>query len=149
MIKTGIQWNFDDEILGGGFPEKHIVLLAGPEGIGKTIFGFEFLYNGAKFFEQGGSALFLFADRADWMSVSRISNYFPWISTAISLIFGSYRTLIAGSIYSAFMASLTVIMIYKMAKELLPDNKKSYAVDAAILAIFFPSFIVMLPSQQT
>jgi len=63
MIKTGIQWNFDDEILGGGFPEKHIVLLAGPEGIGKTIFGFEFLYNGAKFFEQGG--LFISLDESE------------------------------------------------------------------------------------
>lgn len=95
-----------------------------------------------EYFEQGGSIFFLLANKADWMSVSRISNYFPWISTLITLSFGSFATLIAGSIYSAFMASLTVVMIYKIAKDLLPEGKKSFAVDAAILAAFFPSYII-------
>lgn len=95
-----------------------------------------------EFFEQGGSLFFLLRSKADWMSVSQISNSFPWVATFISLVFGAYRTLIAGSIYSAFMASLTVLMIYKIAKDLLPDDKKSMAVDAAILAMFFPSFII-------
>ncbi|MGD9581901.1 MAG: glycosyltransferase family 39 protein, partial [Vampirovibrionia bacterium] len=95
-----------------------------------------------EFFEQGGSLAFLIRSKADWMSVTQISNSFPWVATFISVVFGAYRTLIAGSIYSAFMASLTVLMIYKMAKELLPDDKKTMAVDAAILAMFFPSFIM-------
>lgn len=95
-----------------------------------------------EFFEQGGSILFLFGSNEDWLEVSKITNYFPWISTTISLMFGAYETLIAGSLYSAFMAALSVLMIYKMAQDLLPEEKKSVAIDAAILAIFFPSYIM-------
>lgn len=95
-----------------------------------------------EYFEEGGSLFFLFRSKADWMSVSQISNSFPWVATFISIVFGAYKTLIAGSIYSAFMSSLTVLMIYKIAKDLLPDDKKNMALDAAILAMFFPSFII-------
>lgn len=44
--KTGIEGM--DELLNGGVPETHTVLLAGPAGSGKTTFGIEFLYRGVE-----------------------------------------------------------------------------------------------------
>lgn len=58
FCKTGIQWNFDS-ILGGGIPRGQVVLVSGDYGAGKTIFGLEFLYNGANFFEENGAFLSL------------------------------------------------------------------------------------------
>lgn len=95
-----------------------------------------------EFFEQGGHLSYLIASNTNWIEVGGITNYFPWVSTIITLMFGSFQTLIAGSLFSAFMAALTVVMIYKVAQELLPEEKKCFAVDAAILAIFFPSYIM-------
>ena len=45
-IKTGIS-GFDD-LIEGGFPKGATVVLTGGPGTGKTIFGLQFLYNGAK-----------------------------------------------------------------------------------------------------
>ena len=44
-IETGIK-GFDD-LVEGGFPEKSAVLLLGTYGTGKSIFGLEYIYNGA------------------------------------------------------------------------------------------------------
>jgi KaiC/GvpD/RAD55 family RecA-like ATPase len=49
--KTGIR-GFD-ELVGGGIPRGRTVLLAGGSGTGKTIFGMQFLYNGALMGEPG------------------------------------------------------------------------------------------------
>ncbi|MEM2029442.1 MAG: ATPase domain-containing protein, partial [Candidatus Bathyarchaeia archaeon] len=35
-----------DEILNGGIPKRNVVLLAGGPGTGKSIFGYQYLYNG-------------------------------------------------------------------------------------------------------
>jgi circadian clock protein KaiC len=35
-----------DELIEGGFPKGNLILLSGPPGSGKTIFGFQFLYEG-------------------------------------------------------------------------------------------------------
>jgi circadian clock protein KaiC len=35
-----------DELIEGGFPRGNLILLSGPPGSGKTIFGFQFLYEG-------------------------------------------------------------------------------------------------------
>ncbi|MDY6771546.1 MAG: ATPase domain-containing protein [Candidatus Nanohaloarchaea archaeon] len=51
-LRTGIQGL--DELLNGGIPENHSVFLAGPAGSGKTTFGLEFLYKGAKEYGQNG-----------------------------------------------------------------------------------------------
>lgn len=51
--RTGIEGM--DELLNGGIPEKHTVLLAGPAGSGKTTFGMEFLYKGVE--EEGENGL--------------------------------------------------------------------------------------------
>ncbi|ODS38154.1 MAG: hypothetical protein A7316_00175 [Candidatus Altiarchaeales archaeon WOR_SM1_86-2] len=42
-----------DEIIGGGIPEGHTVLLAGSSGTGKTILAQEFLFNGTKLKDKG------------------------------------------------------------------------------------------------
>ena len=50
--QTGIK-GFD-ELVSGGMPAGGIVLLSGTPGTGKTIFGLEFLYNGAARFNEKG-----------------------------------------------------------------------------------------------
>ena len=57
-VKTGIEGL--DRILGGGFPKKSITLVSGPPGSGKSIFCFQFLYEGVKNGEKG---LFLTLDK--------------------------------------------------------------------------------------
>ncbi|MFH0818060.1 MAG: ATPase domain-containing protein [Candidatus Micrarchaeota archaeon] len=42
-----------DELLKGGFPKGHSILLCGPPGTGKTTFAFQFLCEGAKLGEPG------------------------------------------------------------------------------------------------
>jgi len=49
--KTGISGL--DEMLGGGIPYQHHVLVCGGPGTGKTLFGIEYLYRGAKLGEKG------------------------------------------------------------------------------------------------
>lgn len=50
--RTGIQGL--DELIGGGFVEGSTILLSGCTGTGKTIFGLQFLYSGAKRFGEPG-----------------------------------------------------------------------------------------------
>ncbi len=42
-----------DEILNGGIPRRNVVLLAGGPGTGKSIFGYQYLFNGVKKGEHG------------------------------------------------------------------------------------------------
>lgn len=51
-IKTGIPGL--DELMEGGFPENRCVLVSGATGTGKSIFGIQYLYNGAKKFNESG-----------------------------------------------------------------------------------------------
>lgn len=51
-LKTGIQ-GFD-ELIGGGVPESSLVLVSGLAGSGKTIFGLQFLEQGATKFNERG-----------------------------------------------------------------------------------------------
>ncbi len=49
-----------DELIEGGFPRGNLILVSGPPGAGKTIFGFQFLYEGiAKRGESGMMVTFL------------------------------------------------------------------------------------------
>lgn len=51
-IKSGIKGI--DNLVNGGFPRGHSILLCGAPGTGKTIFGLQFLYKGAKNFNENG-----------------------------------------------------------------------------------------------
>ncbi len=51
-VKTGVMGL--DDLLNGGIPEHHSVLLAGPAGSGKTTIALEYLYNGATKFAENG-----------------------------------------------------------------------------------------------
>ncbi len=53
-IKTGIA-NLD-RLLGGGMPERELILVEGPPGSGKSNLGLEFLYRGA---QQGENGLYV------------------------------------------------------------------------------------------
>ncbi len=57
-IKTGIEGL--DNIIQGGFPKKSITLVSGPPGGGKSIFCFQFIWEGAK---NGEKSLFLTLDK--------------------------------------------------------------------------------------
>lgn len=50
-VKTGI--NGLDELIQGGFPKGHCILLSGAPGTGKTIFGMQYIHEGAKNGERG------------------------------------------------------------------------------------------------
>ncbi len=51
-VKSGIDGL--DKILGGGIPERSTVLIAGGSGVGKTILGSQFLYNGITKYGENG-----------------------------------------------------------------------------------------------
>jgi KaiC/GvpD/RAD55 family RecA-like ATPase len=55
MTSTGVS-GFD-RITNGGVPKSKITLISGPSGLGKTIFGIQFLIEGAKKLERGVLAL--------------------------------------------------------------------------------------------
>ncbi|HDQ15829.1 MAG TPA: hypothetical protein ENN45_02085 [Bacteroidetes bacterium] len=57
-VRTGIAGL--DNLLHGGFPKKSITLVSGPPGGGKSIFCFQFLYEGVK---NGEKCLFLTLDK--------------------------------------------------------------------------------------
>ncbi|PNX49059.1 MAG: hypothetical protein BV457_02550 [Thermoplasmata archaeon M9B1D] len=57
-IKTGVQGL--DQIIEGGLPKKSITLVSGPPGGGKSIFCFQFLWEGVK---NGEKSLFLTLDK--------------------------------------------------------------------------------------
>jgi KaiC/GvpD/RAD55 family RecA-like ATPase len=51
LVRTYIQ-GFD-EIVNGGIPKRNVVLLSGGPGTGKSISGYQILYNGLKRVEPG------------------------------------------------------------------------------------------------
>ncbi|MDY6788868.1 MAG: ATPase domain-containing protein [Candidatus Nanohaloarchaea archaeon] len=63
-----------DELLNGGVPEAHTVLIAGPAGSGKTTFGMEFLYRGIE--ENDDNALFVSFEEPEEQLVSNLP--FEW-----------------------------------------------------------------------
>ncbi len=50
-VKTGVDGL--DKLIDGGFPKGHCILLSGAPGTGKTIFGVQYIYEGAKNGEKG------------------------------------------------------------------------------------------------
>ncbi|MDE1860473.1 MAG: AAA family ATPase [Candidatus Micrarchaeota archaeon] len=71
-VKTGIP-GFD-KLIEGGVPKGFNVLISGTPGTGKTIFGLQFLYNGAK---QGQSGIYVSLDASDGSFRSQ-AEQFGW-----------------------------------------------------------------------
>jgi circadian clock protein KaiC len=57
LVKSGIKGL--DEILFGGIPRGNIILVAGTAGTGKTTLGVEFVYRGARQFNEPGVIVLL------------------------------------------------------------------------------------------
>ena len=51
-VKTGIMGL--DELAGGGFPDNTVNLIAGPAGSAKSLFGMQYVYNGAVEYDEPG-----------------------------------------------------------------------------------------------
>jgi KaiC/GvpD/RAD55 family RecA-like ATPase len=60
-----------DELINGGFPDGTINLITGPPGSAKSLFGVEYLYNGARFDDEPGIYLSLEESRE---SILRAAN---------------------------------------------------------------------------
>ncbi|MEM2108035.1 MAG: ATPase domain-containing protein, partial [Candidatus Bathyarchaeia archaeon] len=52
FVPTGVEGL--DDILGGGFPRKSLITLAGCPGTGKTVFSAQFLYRGCRDYGENG-----------------------------------------------------------------------------------------------
>lgn len=80
-IKSGIKGL--DNLLNGGFPKGHSILLCGAPGTGKTIFALQFLYKGAKNFGENGlyvsieehpNKLKNYAKEFGWKDIDKLEN---------------------------------------------------------------------------
>lgn len=72
-MKTGI--GGFDELVQGGFPRGSTVLLAGTPGTGKTIFGLQYLYNGALKYKEKG--LYISFEQTE-ESLKKQASLFGW-----------------------------------------------------------------------
>ncbi|MCW7076138.1 MAG: KaiC domain-containing protein [Candidatus Syntrophoarchaeum sp.] len=61
-----------DEMLGGGFPRGHTVLLVGGYGTGKTTFSLQYTYHGLL---QGDSAIYITLDQSEKEIVDTAADY--------------------------------------------------------------------------
>lgn len=77
-VKTGIS-GFD-ELVGGGLPEGRNILISGTPGTGKTIFALQFLYLGAKMFQEKG---LYFSFEESSASLKNQARMFGWDLSAM------------------------------------------------------------------
>jgi circadian clock protein KaiC len=68
-ISTGVEGL--DEVLGGGFPEKSLIVLAGNPGVGKTVFSAQFLYRGCVDYGESGVYVSLAESRESFIENMR------------------------------------------------------------------------------
>ena len=76
--KTGIPGL--DEVLNGGLPKYTLTLLAGTSGTGKTLFGFQWLFNGVR---QGENGVYISITEPLFMAVKNIESIGFYDRTAI------------------------------------------------------------------
>jgi circadian clock protein KaiC len=72
-VKTGIP-GFD-ALVDGGIPERNLVILSGDPGSGKTVMSMQFLYYGAKEFNEPGIFILLEESREE---IIKIASIFGW-----------------------------------------------------------------------
>ena len=71
FCKTGVKEL--DDLLTGGIPEGNVVLLSGSSGTGKTILAMEFLFKGAKLYNENG--LYLSLSESEDKMIRHIQNF--------------------------------------------------------------------------
>jgi KaiC/GvpD/RAD55 family RecA-like ATPase len=76
LVQTGIQGV--DSILSGGLVENATVLISGNPGTGKSIFGIEFVYNGAREFDEKGIYLSFEENEADIRDAAHSIGFDEW-----------------------------------------------------------------------
>ena len=70
-----------DEILHGGFPQRHLFLIAGEPGAGKTTLGLQFLMEGAR---QGGRVLYITMSESE-DELRQIARSHGWSLDALTI----------------------------------------------------------------
>lgn len=73
-VKTGIEGL--DELLNGGIPAHSTVLLSGVAGSGKTLFAFQFLYNGIVKYKEPG--VYISLEEEPERIIESVRNTFGW-----------------------------------------------------------------------
>jgi KaiC/GvpD/RAD55 family RecA-like ATPase len=76
LVKTGI--GGVDSILNGGIVENATVLISGNPGTGKSIFGLEFIYNGAREFDEPGIYLSFEENEEDIRQAAHSIGFEKW-----------------------------------------------------------------------
>jgi KaiC/GvpD/RAD55 family RecA-like ATPase len=76
LVETGIQGV--DSILNGGLVENATVLISGNPGTGKSIFGIQFIYNGAREFDEKGIYLSFEENEADIREAAHSIGFEEW-----------------------------------------------------------------------
>jgi len=72
-VKSGIKGV--DKLVNGGFPRGHSILICGSPGTGKTVFGLQYIYMGAKKFDENGLYLSIEENPA---KLRRYAKEFGW-----------------------------------------------------------------------
>ncbi|MEM3369905.1 MAG: ATPase domain-containing protein [Candidatus Micrarchaeia archaeon] len=72
-----------DDMLNGGIPKRHHVLVSGGPGSGKTLFCFEYLYRGAK---KGEKGLFITLEEDPELIVENVKSAFSGLKDIDSMV---------------------------------------------------------------
>jgi KaiC/GvpD/RAD55 family RecA-like ATPase len=125
-VKTGVEGL--DNIIGGGFPIKSITLLSGPPGGGKSIFCFQYLYEGVK---NGEKCLFMTLDK----KVEGI------LTQATQLGF-NFQPSIEQNLIKFIYLNINKKLVYeKMTNEILSGDYKRIVLDSITPLSEMPIFI--------
>lgn len=71
-VKSGI--NYLDKLLKGGFPRNHVVMILGEPGVGKSILGLQYIYEGAKMGEPG---IFVSLEQDKSKIIEQVKQFWP------------------------------------------------------------------------
>ncbi len=130
-VPTGIEGL--DAIIQGGFPKNSITLISGPPGSGKSIFCFQFLYDGIK---KGEKCLFLTLDKKSE----------GLIIQAKQLGFDFQQAIENGQIKFIYLNISKKFVYEKMTNEILSGEYKRIVLDSITPLSEMP--IIIRPSEE-
>ncbi|MBU2637886.1 MAG: hypothetical protein KJ955_02845 [Nanoarchaeota archaeon] len=122
-----------DALVEGGFPRGKLILLSGTPGTCKTIFGLQFLYNGAKLYGEKGMMVTL-EENVEGLKSQALR--FGWDFDALEregLI--EFVRLVPGSIKMMSGQELSALAQRKKIKRLVLDSLSSVAINTPMLPI--------------